>query len=206
MGAYRVKALLPVAIGRISIFSMSNTQSDHWFLRKHEDRAVFGPVPFSQILEWARSAQVAPHDSVSEDAVVWTKAPMIPELEMDWLVQLGEELFYGPTTSQSVLEFLATGEITTDTVVINCKAGTEQKLKECEFFPGEASAIEPEPQPARGAIRANLQRRIRELESLIVERQRRLVVAEETIRKLETKVRELEARIRDFSGFKTSKS
>jgi len=184
---------------------MSNTQSDHWFLRKHEDRAVFGPVSFAQIQEWARSAQVAPHDSVSEDSVVWTKAPMVPELEMDWLVQLGEELFYGPTTSQSVLEFFSIGEISDDTVVINCKEGTEQKLKECGFFSEPSMVEEPVSQPGRGAIRANLQRRIRELETLIVERQRRLVVAEETIRKLENKIRELEVLHPGFSGLKSSK-
>ncbi len=169
---------------------MPNIASDHWFLRKHEDKSVFGPLPFPKLLEWARSAQIAPYDTVSDDNEIWTKAPMIPELEMDWLVQLQEHLFYGPTTAGALLEFYSLGEISKETIVVNCKDGVESKLGDCDFFP-EAEGEEEEEfdaQPQKGSLRTNLQRRVRELESLLLEKQRKLLLAEDAVRRLERKL------------------
>lgn len=181
---------------------MAVTNPANWRLRKHEDKSVFGPVHFEKILEWARSAQIAPQDMVSEDGVIWTKAPMVPELEMDWLVQVGDELFYGPTTSQAVLEFLAAGEIRPETKVINCRDNTERQLKECDFFPPSEGDDDYALQPSKGFIRINLQRRIRELETNLMDRQRQLMQAEDMIRKMESRIRELEARLKDLSNFR----
>ncbi len=69
-----------------------------WFLRKHEDGSTFGPVQFDQITRWAAAAQIAPHDTLSSDGQTWVKAPMVPQLSMDWLVELTSEHYYGPTT------------------------------------------------------------------------------------------------------------
>ena len=118
---------------------------------------------------------------------------MIPELEMDWLVQLDENLFYGPTTSGAVLEFLTLGEIGPKTAVVNCKDSTESLLEECEFYP----EAEPEEsgvllQPSKGSLRSNLQKRIRELEANLLEKQRKLLFAEDTIRRLERRLNALE--------------
>ncbi|MFV0414880.1 MAG: hypothetical protein ACK5NG_00780 [Chthoniobacterales bacterium] len=156
---------------------MSNISSENWHLRKHEDKSIFGPVSFKQLIEWARSAQIAPHDMLSEDKEVWTKAPMLPELEMDWLVQLGDELFYGPTTPQAILEFLAANEISRSTTVINCKEGTECKLGDCDFYLKE----DEKSGPSGSVVNENLQKRIRELEE-------NLAAAEETIRQLQARI------------------
>jgi hypothetical protein len=69
-----------------------------WFLRKHEDGSTFGPVRFDQIARWAATAQIAPHDTLSNDRQTWVKAPMLAQLGMDWLVELTSEHYYGPTT------------------------------------------------------------------------------------------------------------
>lgn len=170
---------------------MPNLNSDHWFLRKHEDGSIFGPLPFTKLQEWGRSAQISPHDAVSEDKVNWTKAPMIPELEMDWLVQLDEHLYYGPTTANAVLEFYSLNEISPETIVINCKNNAECPLRECEFFP-EDEAGEEEQGPGKSSMRSALQRRVKELEAELLEKQRRLLFAEDSVRRLERKVAELE--------------
>ena len=70
---------------------MEEAAGQDWFLRKHEDGSIFGPLPFAQLARWASSAQVAPHDVVSTDQVTWIKAPMLAELEMDWLVEVTTE-------------------------------------------------------------------------------------------------------------------
>jgi hypothetical protein len=80
-----------------------------WFLRKHEDGSTFGPLSVRQLAQWASSARVAPNDSVSSDQVSWIKAPMLPELAMDWIVEVTSERSYGPTTLGAVGEFLRLG-------------------------------------------------------------------------------------------------
>src|SRR4051794_18713255 len=92
--------------------------SQLWFLSKHEDGSVFSPMPFEQVRRWAAAAQVAPHDKLSHDQQTWLKAPMFPELEMDWLVEVTSERYYGPTTLGAVQEFLRLGEIGQETYVI----------------------------------------------------------------------------------------
>lgn len=170
-------------------------ESDRWHLKKHDNGEVFGPVPFGRILEWAGTAQIAPQDSVSSDGQHWTKAPMIPELKMDWIVRLDDDHYYGPTTIGSLLEFRENGEINGETTIIDCCTAKELKFKETAFFvePGEAEAARS---PSKGIIRLSLQKRIRELEMGLLEKRRQLDAAAETIRRLETRVGELEIRLR----------
>ncbi len=184
---------------------------DNWYLKKHENGDIFGPVKFEKIVEWAHSAQVNPQDMLSNDQVVWTKPPMIPELKMDWLVELGGDLLYGPTTSGTLLEFVASGEISPETEVIHCVDGARKRIRETEFFAAAEAAPKPEhasslegfslsQQPLKGGIRANLQRRVRELEQLVLDRQRQLAAAKDTIKKLEAKLKELQGRADGRSG------
>lgn len=164
--------------------------SAKWYLRKHEDNEVFGPVDFAKLKEWARSAQVAPLDMVSEDRVKWIKAPMLQDLHMDYLIQLGEESYYGPTTEEAVQEFLRLGEIHADTTLINCCSGQEMALRDSGFYQGALPPIEDitPHEPIRRTIRQNLQQRIRELELLLVERRQQLEMAEVRIRQLERRL------------------
>jgi len=174
---------------------MQNVPMEHsakWFLRKHEDGEVFGPVDFAKLREWARAAQVSPHDMVSDDRVNWVKSPMLQELHMDYLIQLGDESFYGPTTEEAVQEFLRLGEIHADTVLINCCTGAEMALREAGFFQGQPPPMEAiaQGEPGRRTIRQNLQQRIRELELLLVEKRQQLEMAEVRIRQLERRLQE----------------
>ena len=102
-----------------------------WFLRKHEDGSTFGPVQFDQITRWAAAAQIAPHDTLSSDGQTWVKAPMVPQLSMDWLVELTSEHYYGPTTLGALREFIRLGEIDGETVVINRCDGLAAKSGKC---------------------------------------------------------------------------
>ncbi|MEO8206061.1 MAG: GYF domain-containing protein [Chthoniobacterales bacterium] len=166
---------------------------ESWYLRKHGDNEIFGPVHFNKIKEWAESAQIAPHDMVSEDGKVWTKAPMIPELEMDWLVQLSDESYYGPTTIEALLEFLQLGEINDETPLINCTNEKQLLFGKADFFPKTEAPNADLRSPQKRSIRHNLQQRIRELELTLVEKNRQLQMAEEKIQKLDARIRELPA-------------
>ena len=164
--------------------------SAKWFLKKHEDGEVFGPVEFAKLKEWARAAQVSPLDMVSDDEVNWIKAPMLQELHMDYLIQLGEQSYYGPTTEEAVQEFLRRGEIQAETLLINCCTGVEMALRETGFFQGQLPPMDEiaQGEPGRRTIRQNLQQRIRELELLLVERRQQLEMADVRIRQLEKRL------------------
>jgi hypothetical protein len=109
---------------------MEPPSAQEWFLRKHEDGTIFGPLPFAQLARWASSAQVAPHDVISTDQMTWLKAPMLAELDMDWLVEVTTERFYGPTTLGAIQEFVRLGEINGDTSVINSRDGSRRCVRE----------------------------------------------------------------------------
>lgn len=115
---------------------------ENWHLMKHDDSTVFGPVTFEQIKTWAQAAQVSPLDKISRDETTWIKAPMFAELEMDWLLQMSDDHYYGPTTLSSIQEFIKEGEIDEDTLVINCKDGKQTKVGDLPFHKNESAVLE----------------------------------------------------------------
>lgn len=161
-----------------------------WYLRKSHDGSTFGPIPFHQLRQWAADAQVSPLDRVSTDERTWLKAPMVPELAMDYLIEVGPDQFYGPTTVGAIREFLEAGEITAESIITNCKDTTQLRVKDL-FTPDEvededaASALN-----TRNSVRINLQQRIRELEAALMQERRARETAERLVQKLEEKLAE----------------
>ena len=164
--------------------------SPKWFLTKQADGEVFGPMPLSQLRQWALDACISPLDKVSSDQLTWIKAPMLPELEMDFLLEVEPGLFYGPTTIGAIREFLTNGEISLENPLINCHTGEQKPLRAYpELF---QAPKEPASPIIRISARENLQTRIRQLEeTLLKERQQRKNV-EELRAKAEARVAELE--------------
>jgi hypothetical protein len=163
-----------------------------WYLRKASDGSLFGPLTFQQLQQWAADAQVSPLDRVSSDQNNWIKAPMLPELQMDYLVEVGEEQYYGPTTLGAIAEFIAAGEIHPETVVTNCKDATHVRVR--DLLP--PSLLNPAPAPdvaistRPSSIRMNLQQRIRELETALLEERRARENSEVIIEKLEARLQQ----------------
>jgi len=159
-----------------------------WFLRKHEDGSTFGPVRFDQIARWAAAAQIAPHDTLSNDRQTWVKAPMLAQLGMDWLVELTSDHYYGPTTLGALQEFIRLGEIDGETLVINTRNGAHCKIQEMpqlwETGQADAGAAQTEIQlgdpvgPAVARMSIPLQEQIRDLEQNLEEERRALMEAE----------------------------
>ncbi|MEO8350538.1 MAG: hypothetical protein ABI680_02335 [Chthoniobacteraceae bacterium] len=166
---------------------MSNEDSQEWYLQKHDDESLFGPISLEQLKQWAVEAQISPLDKVSRDQNSWMKAPMIPELEMDYLVEVSPDQFYGPTTLGAVREFLQVGEINPDTLVTNCRDHSETPLRD---LPGMMPSRDDSDSssPVRTSIRLNLQQRIRELEGILMEERRGREMAEHLVEKLEAKL------------------
>jgi hypothetical protein len=176
---------------------MEAATAKDWFLRKHEDGTVFGPLTFELLSRWASTAQIAPHDAISNDQETWIKAPMVPQLGMDWLVEVTSERYYGPTTLGAIQEFVRLGEINPETIVINSCDGTRKQIAE---MPALLQSPKPEadaaqspatPAPAAAGISIDVNERIRELEQSLREERRALQEAEARYRELEKKYFEL---------------
>ncbi|PYI91366.1 MAG: hypothetical protein DME97_13830 [Verrucomicrobia bacterium] len=179
---------------------MEAAAGQDWFLRKHEEGSIFGPLPFAQLARWASSAQVAPHDAVSTDQLTWTKAPMLPELGMDWLVEVTTERFYGPTTLGAIQEFMRLGEINGETFVINTSDGSRRRVNEMPLVLSQnAEAATAEDissfEPAAAGMAIDVRDRIRDLEQSLLEERRALQEAEERYRVLELKYQALAQRV-----------
>lgn len=158
-----------------------------WYLRKAHDGSQFGPITFSQLKQWAADAQVSPLDRVSTDEQTWIKAPMVAELEMDYLIEVSEDHFYGPTTVGAIREFLQVGEITYETCLTNSKDASRLLVR--DLIPPEPELSEIEAAlPGRGSIRINLQQRIRELEEALMQERRARETAEMLVEKLEAQI------------------
>ncbi len=160
-------------------------KDQHWFLLKHEDGTLFGPVEFSQLASWAMEAQVSPLDRVSTDQRSWTRAPMLAELQMDYLVELGPDHFYGPTTVGTIKEFLKAGEIELNARITNCLDGSE--LSAADLPEIRATTLQNN-SPLRSSIRVNLLQRLHELERLLLEERRKREAAEHLAKKLEAQI------------------
>lgn len=164
--------------------------STQWFLMKQSDGTVFGPLTFSQLHQWALDAYISPLDKISNDQINWVKAPMIPGLHMDFLVELEPGTFYGPTTIGAIREFINCGEITQETLLTDCQTGEQKPVG--EFGKIYLPPSDQSPETIRVSARDNLQTRIRELEeALLKERQQRKTIEELRV-KAEIRIAELE--------------
>jgi hypothetical protein len=117
-----------------------------WYLLKVSGNEIFGPAPLGQLRIWAAEAKISPMDRVSSDnRKTWLRAPMVTELQMDWLVEMPDGFLYGPTSVGTLQEFLATGEIDEHTTVINTFENSKTRINELPFFMAS-------PQRVRGAL------------------------------------------------------
>lgn len=144
---------------------------------------------------WADGVQIAPHDKISHDRETWLKAPMYPELGMDWLVEVTSERYYGATTLGAVREFMRLGEIGGETFLINSCDGSRWPIGDLPELAGEHadetdhSSVAP---PAR-PMAINLRDRIKDLEQSLSEERRALEESEARYRELEARYHALQS-------------
>ena len=162
---------------------MDEVSSQSWFLRKHSDGSVFGPISFDQLTAWTSAAQVAPQDFVSVDRETWLKAPMLAQLNMDWMVEVTSEHYYGPTSVGAIQEFIRLGDINADTFVINACDGARRQIREMpalfKINTPRSTHDEIATAPASAGISIRLQERIRDLEQTLREERRAYAELEE---------------------------
>jgi hypothetical protein len=161
-----------------------------WHLLKSSDHSVHGPVDIEQLRAWAAEAKISPFDKVScDDHDTWVRAPMVPELQMDWLIEMRDNYLYGPTTVGAIQEFLATGEIDENVCVIDCVEGLHGRLADQPFYQVSPHQVRSASTVFHGTdmpgtseaheAQAALKQRVLWLERQVMELQRELAAAED---------------------------
>jgi hypothetical protein len=117
---------------------------------------------------------------------------MLEELRMDWLVEVPGQPLYGPTTAETLLEFLSLGEISADTTILNCCNGSAMRLGDAHFFPVPPTSEEDENNEGAN-LKESLQKKIFELEMTVLQKQTELNFALDRITRLERRVQDLES-------------
>ena len=158
-----------------------------WYLDKVDDDGhdVFGPVNLADLRDWAMAAKISPLDRVSNDGQKsWDRAPMVPNLHMDWLLEVSENFLYGPNTIGTIQEFIANGEIDEDVWVINCTDGSRSMIRDLPVFNNaprkspvaiESGSPRQGNTPARNLSPIEMQKRILELEALVLQQKRTII-------------------------------
>jgi len=155
-----------------------------WHLIKASTNEEYGPLDQDTLLQFASEAKIAPMDKLSDDGrQSWRRAPMIRELQMDWLIQMPDLYLYGPTNVSTIQEFLATGDIDESVTLINCLDGSESRLRDLAFFkvsPQQVRSVSSTnngtqwPDLNKNSSDALLQQRVKLLEKQVMEYQRTL--------------------------------
>jgi len=132
---------------------------------------------------------------------------MLPQLGMDWLVELTSEHYYGPTTLGALREFIRLGEIDGETIVINTCDGARRQVREMPDVWEIAQPVVDKDQieirlgdpvgPGVAKMSIRLQERIRDIEQTLQEERRALAESQQRYNELERKYQEL--LLRDMS-------
>jgi len=168
----------------------------NWYLKKHDDGSIHGPVDIGHLRDWSLAAKISPLDRVSNDGkTTWRRAPMVAALHMDWLVEVAGDFLYGPTTFGTIQEFLVAGEIDVDTTIINTLDGSRTLIKDMPAFsiPSETATASPGTITSKldetdvGDDAALMSERLVKVERMLVQQRRALEEAELRYQRLRAK-------------------
>ena len=118
----------------------------NWYLRK-QDQTVYGPVALAALQDWARGGRVLPDDEVSPDRQVWQRAPALPDLQMEWLIDLGDGERFGPVHVLALAELVREGSVPADVWVQHVSDGRISQLA-AVALPAVLAVPPPVPPPA----------------------------------------------------------
>ena len=119
------------------------TPSAEYYVRA-ADETVFGPIGMETLVEWARNSRIDPTSVVSTDQASWKPAPLIPELEMTWLVETDPGTFYGPFNRAVVDGLFEAGTLTREARLYELDTGksTSERSKMEAELAAKTKAIE----------------------------------------------------------------
>jgi myosin heavy subunit len=85
-------------------------QEERWYV-KTSDGSIYGPASFVDLMLWASEARIVPGCAVSENAETWIPAEKIPELKMEWDVELTNGVTIGPLHLLAICDLVRDGAV-----------------------------------------------------------------------------------------------
>ncbi|MDA3800400.1 MAG: hypothetical protein PF692_15155 [Kiritimatiellae bacterium] len=76
-----------------------------WYLKLNEDK-TYGPITKPNLIKWAFDGRIPPNSKVAQNEQCWFLAETMPELEINWHIQLLDETIYGPVNISSIKPML----------------------------------------------------------------------------------------------------
>ncbi|MDA0990449.1 MAG: hypothetical protein O3A51_06825, partial [Verrucomicrobia bacterium] len=137
--------------------------AQQWFL-KLDDGAIFGPVPMAQLADWAGQCRIGPDHQISQDRNTWMAAKSLPDLRMEWLVELVDGTRYGPLNRFAIAHLIADGSVASDASLRHVDSGEDTLASD---------VVTPE-FAAMKATSSELTIRVQELERLLSEAHARI--------------------------------
>ncbi|MBN2302339.1 MAG: hypothetical protein JXN60_07490, partial [Lentisphaerae bacterium] len=97
-------------------------QLSEWYLRI-DGGLTYGPIPLQTLSDWAAQGRVAAGNEVSNDKETWISAEKVPDLKMDWIVELKNGDQYGPFSLLAAPYLINRGVIDVDAMLHNLNTG-----------------------------------------------------------------------------------
>ena len=94
---------------------------------KMDDGTVYGPADLNRLQAWAREGRVEPSSQISSDRKSWTPASLMPELGMEWLVEVETGGYYGPFHPDVIRDLIAKNRIPASARRFRLDAGRAQE-------------------------------------------------------------------------------
>ena len=96
----------------------TNPRSPSWYV-KIEDGSTYGPVVLDELRVWAETGRVAPGQLISQDRQEWIFAENLPELGMEWRIEVKNGAMYGPVNIEAVRSLVEDGVVSKKAVLVN---------------------------------------------------------------------------------------
>lgn len=150
----------------------------NWYLRKQEGE-TYGPVDLATLQLWATDSRIHANDLISKDRETWKLASEIPELGLDWLVEMRDGTEYGPVHILVVRDLVQDGSVSRRAMMTNVRTSEKVVVSEAlaAIFSGlsthvlgtmAASRMEgAQPSDANAEERTRLEAEIRRLTELV---------------------------------------
>ena len=138
-----------------------------WWIRSASNGDVFGPVPLSELADWARQSRVFPEDAVSTDRRSWRTARTVPELGMDTVIATPDGRIHGPLHAAAAAALAEKGKLPDGAMVFSASE-LLARAPAADTAAEEAAAAEAEKAAAALAEKAAaaLAEKEREIETL----------------------------------------
>lgn len=97
----------------------------NWYLRKQEGD-TYGPVDLPTLQLWATDSRINPNDLVSSDRETWRLAAEVPELGLDWMVEMRDGTEFGPVHLLVIRDLVHDGSVSRRALMTNVR--TQEKV------------------------------------------------------------------------------